>query len=142
MFFLKYLEREISLHPSFLGNNIAEFLTDKLYDDMEGSCNGEYYIICIMDIYNISAGKVRPGTGIAEFTILYRAILWKPFKGEAHLPAGFKYNPDATPVQYVGTDGAIIEKGSAVRVQLMGLRTDVNQLFGIGKMSAGWFGPI
>ena len=83
MFFLRYLEREISLHPSFLGANIHEYLTDKLYDDMEGSCNGEYYIICIMDIYNISAGKVRPGTGIAEFTILYRAILWKPFKGEA-----------------------------------------------------------
>ena len=83
MFFLRYLERAISLHPSFLGNNITEFLTEKLYEDMEGSCNGEYYIICIMDIYNISAGKVRPGTGIAEFTILYRAILWKPFKGEA-----------------------------------------------------------
>ena len=83
MFFLRYLEREISLHPSFLGNNINDFLQRKLYEDMEGSCNGEYYIICIMDIYNISAGKVRPGTGIAEFTILYRAILWKPFKGEA-----------------------------------------------------------
>jgi DNA-directed RNA polymerase subunit E'/Rpb7 len=35
-----------------------------------------------MDIYNISAGKVRPGSGEAHFTILYRAILWKPFKGE------------------------------------------------------------
>ena len=83
MFFLRYLEREISIHPSFFGSNIHDFLTKKLYEDMEGSCNGEYYIICIMDIYNISAGKVRTGTGVADFTILYRAILWKPFKGEA-----------------------------------------------------------
>ncbi|KAK5087512.1 DNA-directed RNA polymerase II subunit [Exophiala xenobiotica] len=169
MFFLRYLEREISLHPSFLGNNINDFLQRKLYEDMEGSCNGEYYIICIMDIYNISAGKVRPGTGIAEFTILYRAILWKPFKGEAidcvvqgvkpqgvfceagplsvfvskmHLPRDYKYNPDATPVNYSGPEGDTIQKGQAVRVQILGLRSDVNQLFAIGKMSAGWFGLL
>lgn len=82
MFFLRSLEREISIHPSFLGANIHDFLTKKLYEDMEGSCNGEFFIICIMDIQDISLGKVRPGTGVADFTILYRAILWKPFKGE------------------------------------------------------------
>lgn len=82
MFFLRYLEREISIHPSFFGNNVNERLKDQLYADLEGSCNGEYYIVCIMDIYNISPGRVRPGSGEAHFTILYRAILWKPFKGE------------------------------------------------------------
>lgn len=82
MFFLRYLEREISIHPSFFGNSVHERLQDHLYRELEGSCNGEYYIVCIMDIYNISAGKVRPGSGEAHFTILYRAILWKPFKGE------------------------------------------------------------
>lgn len=169
MFFLKTLEREISIHPSFLGANIHDFLGKKLYEDMEGSCNGEYYIICIMDINHISAGKVQPGTGVAEFTIYYRAILWKPFKGEAvdcvvtgvkaqglfceagplsvfvskiHLPHGYKYNPDATPVQYSGVDGETIEKGTAVRVQLIGIRTDVTNLLAIGRMSAGWFGVI
>lgn len=82
MFFLRYLEREISIHPSFFGQGIPERLKDQLYADLEGSCNGEYYIICIMDIYNISAGRTRPGSGEAHYTILYRAILWKPFKGE------------------------------------------------------------
>lgn len=82
MFFLQTLEREISIHPSFLGSGIHDFLRTRLYDDMEGSCNGEYYIICILDIQDISLGKVQPGTGAAEFTIEYRAILWKPFKSE------------------------------------------------------------
>jgi DNA-directed RNA polymerase II subunit RPB7 len=82
MFFLRYLEREISIHPSFFGNSVHDRLRDQLFADLEGSCNGEYYIVCIMDIYNISPGKVRPGSGEAHFTILYRAILWKPFKGE------------------------------------------------------------
>lgn len=83
MFFLRYLEREMTVHPAHLASGLENQLKERLYSDMEGSCNGEYYIICIMDIYEISAGKVRPGTGFAEFTILYRAILWKPFKGEA-----------------------------------------------------------
>ena len=82
MFFLRYLERVISIHPSFFANNVNQILKDQLFADLEGSCNGEYYIVCIMDIYNISPGKVRPGSGEALFTILYRAILWKPFKGE------------------------------------------------------------
>ena len=82
MFFIKYLEREISIHPSFFGRGVTERLRDQLYSDMEGSCNGEYYIVCIMDIFDISPGKVRPNRGEAQFIIQYRAIVWKPFKGE------------------------------------------------------------
>ena len=82
MFFIKYLERDISIHPSFFGRGVHERLRDQLYSDMEGSCNGEYYIVCIMDVYDISPGKVRPNRGEALFNIRYRAIVWKPFKGE------------------------------------------------------------
>jgi hypothetical protein len=82
MFFLRQLEREISIHPSFLNNQVSDRLKAQLYLDLEGSCNGEYYIVCIMDISSISPGRVRPGSGDALFTIQYRAILWKPFKGE------------------------------------------------------------
>lgn len=82
MFFLRYLEREISIHPSFFAAHMHDKLKVQLYADLEGSCNGEYYIVCIMDVSNISPGRLRPGSGEAHFTILYRAILWKPFKGE------------------------------------------------------------
>ncbi|KIX01602.1 uncharacterized protein Z518_09328 [Rhinocladiella mackenziei CBS 650.93] len=167
MFFLRYLEREISIHPSFFSSSIHQRLKDQLYADLEGSCNGEYYIVCIMDIYNISPGRVRPGSGEAHFTILYRAILWKPFKGETidcavssikaqgvfceagpltvfvskmHLPPDMRHNPDATPPQYSNNAGDVIEKGSAVRVQLIGLRSDVGNMYAVGKMSAQWFG--
>ncbi|ETN44294.1 uncharacterized protein HMPREF1541_10474 [Cyphellophora europaea CBS 101466] len=167
MFFLKYLEREISIHPSFFGREMEDRLRERLFADMEGSCNGEYYIICVIDIYNISPGRVKPGRGEANFTINYRAILWKPFKGETldcavtnvkpqgvfcdagpltvfvsklHLPADMKHNPDAPNPQFSNAAGDSIEKGSAVRVQLIGLRSDVGQMFAIGKMSANWFG--
>jgi DNA-directed RNA polymerase II subunit RPB7 len=82
MFFLKHLEREISIHPSFFGRGVNDRLRDQLFSDLEGSCNGEYYIVCIMDIAEFSPGKVKPNRGEAQFTIKYRAIVWKPFKGE------------------------------------------------------------
>ncbi|EXJ57243.1 hypothetical protein A1O7_07590 [Cladophialophora yegresii CBS 114405] len=167
MFFLRYLEREMKIHPSFFASNITGILKNQLYAELEGSCNGEYYIVCIMDIYNISPGKVVPGLGEAIYTILYRAILWKPFKGETidcavnsvkpqgafceagplsvfvsklHIPPDMRYNPDATPPQYSNDSGDVIEKGSAIRVKLIGLRSDVNHIYAIGKMSSQWFG--
>lgn len=82
MFFLKHLEHEIAIHPSFFGREVDERLRQRLFADMEGSCNGEYYIICVIDVSKISPGRVKPGRGEAIFTIDYRAILWKPFKGE------------------------------------------------------------
>jgi DNA-directed RNA polymerase II subunit RPB7 len=51
-----------------------------------------------------------------------------------------KYNPDATPPQYSNNAGDVIEKGSAVRVSIIGLRSDVGNMYAIGKMSSSWFG--
>ena len=82
MFFIKYLQREISIHPSFFGKDMEDRLKERLYADMEGSCNGEYYIICVLDVSHISAGRIKPGRGDANFVIDYRAIVWKPFRGE------------------------------------------------------------
>ena len=59
-----------------------------------------------------------------------------------HLPPDMKYNPDATPAQYSNAAGDVIERGSAARVQIIGLRSDVGAMFAIGKMSASWFGYV
>jgi DNA-directed RNA polymerase II subunit RPB7 len=82
MFFLYELERVITLHPSFFGPRMREYLVNKLLSDVEGTCTGRYYIICVMDAYEISAGRIVPSSGVAEFTVNYRAVVWRPFKGE------------------------------------------------------------
>jgi DNA-directed RNA polymerase II subunit RPB7 len=51
-----------------------------------------------------------------------------------------RYVAEAPAPQFMNGGGDTIEKGSAVRVQLIGLRSDVGQMFAIGKMSAPWFG--
>jgi DNA-directed RNA polymerase II subunit RPB7 len=61
------------------------YLKRKLLSDVEGTCSGQYgYIICVLDNHkiDIGAGKIVPGLGLAEFTVKYQAIIFKPFKGE------------------------------------------------------------
>jgi DNA-directed RNA polymerase II subunit RPB7 len=82
MFFLYNLERQVTLHPSYFGKNMHELVTGKLLKDVEGTCTGRYFIITIMDTFNISEGRILPGSGLAEFTVGYRAVVWRPFKGE------------------------------------------------------------
>jgi len=82
MYFLYELERVITLHPSFFGPRVTEYLTNRLLEDVEGTCTGQYYIICVMDAYDISEGRVVPGSAVAEYTVHYRAVVWRPFKGE------------------------------------------------------------
>jgi len=82
MFFLYNLERRVTLHPSYFGKNMHELVTGKLLKDVEGTCTGSYYIISIMDTFEISEGRILPGSGLAEFTVGYRAVVWRPFKGE------------------------------------------------------------
>jgi DNA-directed RNA polymerase II subunit RPB7 len=82
MFFLYNMERRVTLHPSYFGRNMHELVTSKLLKDVEGTCAGSYYIISIMDTFDISEGRILPGNGLAEFTVGYRAVVWRPFKGE------------------------------------------------------------
>jgi DNA-directed RNA polymerase II subunit RPB7 len=82
MFFLYNLERQVTLHPSYFGRNMHELVTGKLLKDVEGTCTGRYYIITVMDTFDVSEGRILPGSGLAEFTVRYRAVVWRPFKGE------------------------------------------------------------
>lgn len=60
-------------------------------EDVEGTCTGQFYIICVMDTdtQDFSEGRVVPGSAVAEYTVHYRAVVWRPFKGETVcLPVG------------------------------------------------------
>ncbi|KAH0559509.1 DNA-directed RNA polymerase II subunit [Trichoglossum hirsutum] len=161
MFFLYELERVITLHPSFFGPRMREYLVNKLLTDVEGTCTGRYYIICVMDAYEISAGRIVPSSGVAEFTVNYRAVVWRPFKGEtvdgvvekvnkmgffadvgplkvfvsSHLiPSDIKFDANATPPQFTDNGDQVIEAGTHIRMKLIGTRSDVGSMFAIGSI--------
>ncbi|KAF9879962.1 aldolase citrate lyase family protein [Colletotrichum karsti] len=167
MFFLYNMERRVTLHPSYFGRNMHELVTSKLLKDVEGTCAGSYYIISIMDTFDISEGRILPGSGLAEFTVGYRAVVWRPFKGEtvdavvysvnhqgffaqagplrlfvsAHLiPSEIKWDPNATPPQFTNNEDTIIEPGTHVRVKVIGTRTEVGEMWAIGSIKEDYLG--
>lgn len=82
MFFVKELEYRVTLHPSFFNQGAPQAVIEKLYTDREGKNLGTMMIVAIIDVTDISEPKIVPGTGFADYDISYRAIVWRPFKGE------------------------------------------------------------
>lgn len=62
---------------------MVDYLESKLSADVEGTCSGKFgYIISVLNVIDVGKGIVLPGNGQAEFVARYRAIVFKPFKGE------------------------------------------------------------
>ncbi|KAG8933724.1 DNA-directed RNA polymerase II subunit [Tulasnella sp. 417] len=169
MFFVKELTHRILLHPSYFGPQMEKFLENKLYADVEGTCSGAYgYIIAVLSIVDIGQGNVLSGTGQAEFITVYRAIVFKPFKGEVvdgivgevnkmgffvevgplnvfvsnHLiDPEMKFDPNSNPPSYASQD-QIIERDTHVRLKIVGTRVDATEIFAIGTIKEDHLGVV
>ncbi|PNS18598.1 DNA-directed RNA polymerase II subunit rpb7 [Sphaceloma murrayae] len=168
MFFLHELEHTVPLHPSYFDQKTYEYVENALYTDVEGTNTGSYYILCVVNIIDISEPRVLPGSATAEFKISYTAIVWRPFKGEvcdgevanvtpsgffvdvgplqvfvskAMIPEDMKYDGNATPPQF--TDNVIpIERGTQVRVKIRGVRAEVGRMFAVATIKEDYLGAL
>jgi len=166
---VKDLTHRILLHPSFFGPQMEKFLENKLYADVEGTCSGAYgYIIAVISIIDIGQGVVMSGTGQAEFVTTYRAIVFKPFKGEVvdgivgevnkmgffvevgpltvfvsnHLiDPRMKFDPNSNPPSYQYQD-QVVERDVHVRLKIVGTRVDATEIFAIGTIKEDHLGVV
>ncbi|KAF2270573.1 DNA-directed RNA polymerase II 19 kDa polypeptide [Lojkania enalia] len=169
MFFFKELEKTIQLHPSYFGPLIRSHIHRELLTKEEGSSTGKFTIVCILDNFEISDGQVMAGSGSAEYTVHYKAIVWRPYKGEVvdgvvtsvmrsgffvdcgslqafvgrnMIPGEIKFDANATPPQWTDNGDQIIEKNTNIRIKLMGLRSEVDKMYAIGTMKEDYLGPL
>ena len=56
------VELQVSDARYLLDRDQVDYLIHKLLTDVEGTCTGRFYIICVLDTYNISMGKIIPGS--------------------------------------------------------------------------------
>ena len=82
MFFVHQLEHRVNLHPSYFDADALDHIKQKLYEDVEGTNTGTMMIVSVLSIDEISEPKVVPGSGFAQYDASYRAIVWRPFRGE------------------------------------------------------------
>ncbi|KAK7695346.1 DNA-directed RNA polymerase II subunit [Cerrena zonata] len=145
---------------------MLQYLESKLYADVEGTCSGQFgYIIAVVSILDIGKGMVLSGSGQAEFITRYRAIVFKPFKGEvvdgvvnnmgffadvgpltvfvSHqlIHPDMKFDPGSNPPSFA-SDDQIIEKNTKVRLKIVGTRVDATEIFAIGTIKEDHLGVI
>lgn len=56
------------------------------------------------------------------------------------IPSDIKWDPNATPPQYTDNGDQVIEKGTHLRIKLMGTRSDVGNMFAIGSIKEDFLG--
>lgn len=62
---------------------MLETVKQKLYLEVEGNCTGKYgFVVAVTTIDNIGAGVIQPGQGFVVYPVKYKAIVFRPFKGE------------------------------------------------------------
>jgi len=169
MFFLYELEKTIQLHPSYFGPLIRSHIHRELLTKEVGSNTGKYTIVCILDSFEISDGQVVPGTGYAEYIVHYKAVVWRPFRGEivdgvvtsviragffvdcgslqafvgrGMIPSEIKFDANATPPQWTDNAEQVIEKGTQIRIKIKGLRSEMDRMYGVATMKEDYLGPL
>lgn len=54
-----------------------------MYTEVEGTCTGKYgFVIAVTTIDSIGSGVIQPGQGFVVYPVKYKAIVFRPFKGE------------------------------------------------------------
>jgi DNA-directed RNA polymerase II subunit RPB7 len=71
------------MHPKTFGPNLRKTIIEKLNQDVEGTCSGQYgFIIFVTAVQDIGAGVIQEGTGMVDFQVTYKAIVFRPFRNE------------------------------------------------------------
>ncbi|KAK3062925.1 hypothetical protein LTS18_003085 [Coniosporium uncinatum] len=115
----------------------------------------------------MSEGRCLPGSAQAEYTIHFKAVVWKPYKGEivdgqvasvvdsgffvdvgplsvfvakAMIPSDIKYDGNATPPQWTDNGDQVIEKGTHIRVKIKGIRGEIGAMYAIATIKEDYLG--
>lgn len=81
MFFFVMISKHVRVPPEFLGPNMFDYVNQKL-NEMMGSCTVQYgYLLTIYNVEAIENGVVNQ-FGEALFTVRFKALVFRPLKGE------------------------------------------------------------
>ncbi|XP_074111919.1 DNA-directed RNA polymerase II subunit RPB7 [Cotesia typhae] len=171
MFYHISLEQEILLHPRYFGPQLLDTVKQKLYTEVEGTCTGKYgFVVAVTTIDSIGAGIIQPGQGFVVYPVKYRAIVFRPFKGEVldavvtqvnkvgmfaeigplscfishhSIPADMQFCPNISPPCYKSKEeDVVIQADDEIRLKIVGTRVDATGIFAIGTLMDDYLGLI
>jgi DNA-directed RNA polymerase II subunit RPB7 len=124
----------------------------------------------VTSITNIGQGKIGDTSGYSTFPIFYKAIVFRPFRGEVvdgivksitkfgffvnvgpltifvsrhGIPDDMQYDNNHTPERYVSEEaGVSIQEDKEVRLKITGVRAEAQGLFAIGTIKDDYLGSL
>ncbi|XP_065186711.1 DNA-directed RNA polymerase II subunit RPB7-like [Sycon ciliatum] len=169
MFFHLELEHEILLHPRYFGRSLLDTVTRKLFTEVEGTCHGKCgFVIAVTTIESIGDGFIQPGRGFVIYPVKYKAIVFRPFKGEVldavvkdvnkvglfteigplqcfvsrhSIPGNMEFDPNSNPPCYkTENEEMVIQQNDEIRLKIVGTRVDAADIFAIGSLMDDYLG--
>jgi len=169
MFYHIALEKEIQLHPRYFGPLLLKTVREKLHNEVEGQCTGKHgFVVAVTSIDSVGDGMIQSGTGFVTYLVKYKAIVFRPFKGEVldavvtqvnavgifteigplscfiskhSIPADIEYDPNSTPPCYkTKEEDMVIQQDDDIRLKIVGTRVDATDIFAIGTLMDDFLG--
>ena len=170
MFYHMDMKHDVQLHPRYFGAGLLDTVRKKLFKEVEGTCSGKLgFIVAITNLDSIGDGLIQTGTGFVNFPIKYRAIVFRPFKGEVldavvtqinkvgifaeigplscfisrhSIPIDMEFDGQANPPCYKTKhdETTVINQDDEIRVKIVGVRVDAKDLFAIGTLMDDFLG--
>ncbi|XP_025905906.1 DNA-directed RNA polymerase II subunit RPB7 [Nothoprocta perdicaria] len=134
------------------------------------SRRGYGFVIAVTTIDNIGAGVIQPGRGFVLYPVKYKAIVFRPFKGEVvdavvtqvnkvglfteigpmscfisrhSIPSEMEFDPNSNPPCYKTVDeDIVIQQDDEIRLKIVGTRVDKNDIFAIGSLMDDYLGLV
>lgn len=134
---------------------------------------GDYgYVVCVTEVEDIGAGKIRDDIPEVSFPVQYRAIVFRPFKNEVLdgvvtqvdqmgiyvqigplfvflskqlVPADYSLNMESQPhwaYEHADDPSNRITVDTEIRLKLIGLRIELNEMTAIGTINENFLGPL
>nr|XP_028566354.1 DNA-directed RNA polymerase II subunit RPB7 isoform X1 [Podarcis muralis] len=128
------------------------------------------FVIAVTTIDNIGAGVIQPGRGFVLYPVKYKAIVFRPFKGEVvdavvtqvnkvglfteigpmscfisrhSIPSEMEFDPNSNPPCYKTVDeDIVIQQDDEIRLKIVGTRVDKNDIFAIGSLMDDYLGLV
>lgn len=153
MFYIKQFIHKICLSPQLLGPNINGLIQKDLFSKVEGSCSAAGYVISVLRIITVSAGRIRLN-GHTSFQISYEAIVLKPRVGEivdapiasiSKLGIFASIGPFSIFISNYQIPASAMEAlgaGVIIRLKIIGMKIDSNKVYAIGTLNDDCLGII
>ena len=169
MYFIVEDRRSVSLKPSDLGPFFEQRLQTALRVQLEGSASKQHdgLIVHLLGVRSFSKPRIQDGTGHVVVEATFRSIVFRPFRNEiidclvdqlnktgfygyfgpmrvfvsrGSMPDDMQFDERAGAPAFVGPQQRVAN-GSEVRVKIIGVKRDGNNLYAVGSIDGDFLGP-